>query len=202
MWDKPIGENILDGGAPWYGVYTCRDGKYISVGAIEPRFYSTFIWTLSSALQSSHPPKDSLAPAAFPPPSNIDYPHPQDQYNRATWPALKSFLTAAFKTKTRDEWAAVFVGTDSCVAPVLEAHEVGEDGDESGVGKGTEGAPPGPSPRLTRTPGKSVKGVYDTRRGFWKPPGEDTRDILVEAGYEGAQLESLVQEGEGKETKL
>jgi alpha-methylacyl-CoA racemase len=189
MWNRPVGENILDGGAPWYGVYTCLDGKFISVGAIEPRFYSTFIWTLSSALQSSS--------------SNLEMPHPKDQYDRTTWPALRQFLEAAFKTKTRDEWASIFIGTDSCVAPVLVPSEVGEEGDETGEGRGKEGGAPEPTPRLVRTPAKSVKGVYDGEgKGYWKAPGEDTRDILVGAGFTGPELERLIQEGEGRESKL
>jgi alpha-methylacyl-CoA racemase len=203
IWDKPVGENVLDGGAPWYGVYSCRDGKFISVGAIEPRFYSTFIWTLSSALQSFQASKDSLKSDALPHPYNVEYPRLQDQYNRSTWPALRRFLEAAFMTKQRDEWAAIFIGTDSCVAPVLEPSEVGEGGDETGKGRGKEGAVPDPSPRLVRTPGKSLKGVYDDHgKGLWKTLGEDTKDILIGAGFTGSELERLIEEGQGRETKL
>ncbi|KAF2788079.1 CoA-transferase family III [Melanomma pulvis-pyrius CBS 109.77] len=96
VWRRERGTNMLDGGAPYYGTYETKDGKYTAVGAIEPQFYAALLKGLSLS------------------PSNIP-----DRDDRAQWPALTSLLTKTFLTKTRDEWAAIFDGTDACCTPVL-----------------------------------------------------------------------------------
>ena len=99
-WTNRRGENIFDGSAHFYTTYECADGKYISVAAIEPRFYAQ----LREKLELTDP--------AFDP-----------QMDRAHWPALKARMAAVFRARTRAEWEHHFRGTDACVAPVLDFDE-------------------------------------------------------------------------------
>src|SRR3954451_496744 len=85
---------LLDGGAPFYDVYETADGEHVSVGALEPQFYAELLRLLGLT----------------------DAP---DRDDPAQWPALRAVFTARFKERTLSEWAAVFEGTDACVAPVL-----------------------------------------------------------------------------------
>jgi alpha-methylacyl-CoA racemase len=101
-WQDVRGSNLLDSGAPFYDTYSCADGRWVAVGALEPQFYAALLHGLD------------LDPAQLP-----------QQYNRAGWPVLRARFTEIFATRTRDEWAAVFSGTDSCVTPVLSLDEVG-----------------------------------------------------------------------------
>ncbi|MFI7602358.1 CaiB/BaiF CoA transferase family protein [Actinoplanes sp. NPDC049681] len=98
-WRDDRGVNLLDTGAPFYDVYRAKDGGYLAVGALEPQFYAEFIRL--------------LAPGG-------DLP---EQHDRARWPELRAAIAAAFATRTRQEWAAVFEGTEACVAPVLSLAE-------------------------------------------------------------------------------
>jgi alpha-methylacyl-CoA racemase len=100
-WTDERGANLLDGAAPFYDTYTCADGRFVAVGAIEPQFYRALL--------------DGLGLAADELPGQLD---------RSRWPELKARLAEIFATRTRDEWAAVFDGTDACVTPVLAFGEV------------------------------------------------------------------------------
>ncbi|KAK5058815.1 hypothetical protein LTR84_011079 [Exophiala bonariae] len=107
MWSGPRGTNTLDGGCPYYGTYETKDaGKYMSVGALEPQFYAELIKGLGFE------PADVL--------SGKDL---QRDDPRA-WPYMRELFTQRFKTKTRNEWEAIFDGTDACCAPVLEHQEM------------------------------------------------------------------------------
>ncbi len=97
LWDKPRGENLLDGGAPFYRTYRCLDAKYVAVGALEPKFFAALVDGLGLDAAGRAP----------------------RQYDRASWPAFHQEFAAAFATRTRDQWAAHFAGSDACVAPVL-----------------------------------------------------------------------------------
>ena len=99
-WGAPRGGNLLDGGAPFYGTYACADGKFLAVGPIEPQFFALFIQGLG-----------------------VDEADFAGRAEPATWPALRARIAAALRTRTRDEWAALFDGTDACVAPVLTMAE-------------------------------------------------------------------------------
>jgi len=99
-WHAQRGTNYLDSGAPFYEVYECADGKWFSVGPLEARFYAELLQRLE------------LDPAHLP-----------SREERANWPALRGIFAARFRTRTRDEWAAVFDGSDGCVAPVLSFAE-------------------------------------------------------------------------------
>lgn len=101
LWGDERGTNMLDTGAPYYDTYETADGKHFAVGAIEPQFYAQLLAGLG------------LDPATLP-----------DQNDMARWEELRTTFTEVFKTKTRDEWAAVFAGTDACATPVLAFGEV------------------------------------------------------------------------------
>jgi alpha-methylacyl-CoA racemase len=128
------GTNLLDTGAHFYDTYETKDGKYISLGSIEPQFYAEL-------LQKTGLDKETLP----------------NQMDRSQWRAMKQRLTALFKTKTRDEWCALMEGSDVCFAPVLTIPEAYKHPhnlarktfvDVAGVTQ------PGPSPRFSRTPGE------------------------------------------------
>ena len=95
LWSERRGANLLDGGAPFYRCYTCRDGKFVAVGALEPRFYAALLAGLA-----------------------ID-PEEAPQHDTAAWAALHERFAAVFATRDRDDWAAHFAGTEACVTPVL-----------------------------------------------------------------------------------
>ncbi|KAI9843392.1 MAG: hypothetical protein M1837_006418 [Sclerophora amabilis] len=107
LWDRRRGENMLDGGCPYYDVYETKvEGEFVAVGALEPQFYAALLKGLELS------PKDL-------PKGRREGP--------ATWPQLRAIFTRLFKTRTRREWEAVFDGTDACVTPVLDHGEL-EDG--------------------------------------------------------------------------
>ncbi|MEQ3552657.1 CaiB/BaiF CoA-transferase family protein [Pseudonocardia nematodicida] len=95
-WSDERADNLIDGGAPFYGTYVCADGRHIAVAALEPRFYAALLRGLG------------LADAELP-----------DQLDRVGWPVLRDRFAAVVSTRTRDEWASRFTGTDACVTPVL-----------------------------------------------------------------------------------
>ncbi len=130
-WADERGANLLDGGAPFYDTYTCADGGHVAVGALEPKFYAELLTGLG------------LAGEGLP-----------QQYDRAGWPELRDRFAAVFATRTRDEWAAVFDGTDACVAPVLTLHEAPDHphlAARSTLVESDGVRQPAPAPRFSRT---------------------------------------------------
>jgi alpha-methylacyl-CoA racemase len=132
LWREQRGGNLLDGGAPFYGVYETADGGHLAVGALEPEFYGELLQRLGL--------DDADLPA---------------QLDRDGWPALRQRLAALFRTRTREEWTELLAGTDACVAPVLSlaeapahAHNRARDTfvEVDGV------VQPAPAPRFSRTP--------------------------------------------------
>lgn len=101
-WLEARGSNIIDGGAHFYGTYETLDGKFVAIGSLEPQFYRELLEKLGLA--------DDPAFAA--------------QLDRSAWPDLRQKIAAAFKSKTRDEWDAVMLGSDVCYSPVLSISEV------------------------------------------------------------------------------
>ena len=99
LWSEARGANLLDGGAPFYRCYACKDGRFVAVGALEPQFYAALIAGLG------------LAPEAVP------------QFDFAGWPALHTRFEGIFASRDRDDWAAHFEATDACVTPVLTTAE-------------------------------------------------------------------------------
>ena len=107
-WNKPRGENLLDGGCPFYDVYECKDGGYMAVGALEPKFYRELVHGL-----------------------HLEQTLPHDkQYERETWASMKVAFLQRFLQKPRNEWERVFDGTDACCTPVLEQTELESKGYE------------------------------------------------------------------------
>lgn len=100
LWQDERGANLLDTGAPFYDVYECADGEYVAVGALEPQFYAQFLAGLGLSA-------DELP----------------EQMDRSGWPKLREVFTETFRQRTRDEWVAVFAGSDACVSPVLTMEE-------------------------------------------------------------------------------
>lgn len=132
-WRDERGENGLDTGAPWYDTYRCSDGRYVSVGAIESKFFADLLKLMG------------IAAERFP-----------DNMERACWPELRQALTEAFASKTRGEWCSVLEGSDACFAPVLSMGEAPRHPHMVARKTFVENAgilQPGPAPRFSRTPG-------------------------------------------------
>jgi alpha-methylacyl-CoA racemase len=130
-WQDRRGSNLLDGGCPFYGTYETADGEYMAVGALEKQFYAEFVERLDLG---------ALADA---------------RKDFARWPELRSAVAARFKTRTRDEWTAVFQGSDACVAPVLSLHEAPRHPHLAARSTFTEHSgitQPTPAPRFSATP--------------------------------------------------
>jgi alpha-methylacyl-CoA racemase len=130
-WSLERENNLLDGAAPFYTTYRCADGKWIAVGAIEPQFYAALIRGLGLELGLFEP-----------------------QHDRSQWAQRKQRLADSFATRTRDEWCAVFDGTDACVDPVLDMAEALQHPHHAARGtfpeiEGTR--QPAPAPRFSRT---------------------------------------------------
>jgi alpha-methylacyl-CoA racemase len=169
IWQDQRGANMLDTGAHYYEVYECADGGFLSVGAIEPQFYAVLL------------EKTGLA----------DDPDFAKQNDRSMWPVLKQRLAEVIATKPRDEWAAIFDGTDGCVAPVLGLTEATTH--PHNVARGNfvtrDGVTqPAPAPRFSRT-------AADIAR----PPahaGQHTDEVLQEwAGLDTGRLAELRASG-------
>jgi len=137
VWKDERGVNLLDSGAHFYDTYETGDGKWISIGSIEPQFY---------ALLREHAGlKDDPAFDA--------------QMDQSAWPGLKDKLTAVFKRKTRDEWCAIMDGTDICFAPVLSLAEAPKHPHNAARGTFVEQdgmIQPAPAPRFSATPAPPV----------------------------------------------
>ena len=168
-WTDVRGDNVLDTGAPWYDTYETRDGGYMAVGAIEPKFYAELLQRLQ------------LAPSELP-----------AQDDRAGWATLRDRLAAAFRAKTRDEWAQVFADSDACVTPVLDFDEAQAHPHaraRNGYVRVGDIAQPAPSPRFSRTPGAARR----------PPPerGAQGREALADWGFSADQIERLRALGVG-----
>jgi alpha-methylacyl-CoA racemase len=164
-WSEERGTNILDTGAPWYDVYETKDGKYVSIGAIEARFYEELVQKLDL--------KD------LPP-----------QHDRAQWPQMRAALAQAFRRRTRDEWCKLFEGSDACFAPVLsfsEAHSHPHNVARKAFVTVANVAQPAPAPRFSRTPG-AVRRAPPER-------GEGGRAALTDWGFAAQQIASLQSMG-------
>ncbi|HEX4881225.1 MAG TPA: CaiB/BaiF CoA-transferase family protein [Porticoccaceae bacterium] len=156
-------ENILDSGAHFYNVYETSDGKHVSIGSIEKKFYEELIETLG--LQDADLPK---------------------QMDRSQWPAMREKFAAIFRTKTRDEWCAIMENTDICFAPVLtleEAPRYHHNKDRNAFVEVGGQLHPAPAPRFSRTP-SSIKGPAPR-------PGANTETALAQWGVDGARIAQL-----------
>ncbi len=169
LWSDRRGDNVLDGAAPYYGVYETSDGKYVSVAAAEGKFYAELITRMG------------LDEAGLP-----------AQHDRARWPELRQRMEAAFRTRTRDEWTELLEGTDACFAPVLSLPEAVEHPHNRARHAFIEldgATAPAPSPRFSRTPAQATPGkvLLDDPDGTLAAWGLDDQDIagLRERGAVG-----------------
>lgn len=156
------GANLFDGGAPFYGCYTCSDGGMISIGSIEPQFYRQLLELCE-----------------------IDDPAFERQWDRDQWPALRGKLEAVFRTRTREQWCHLLEGTDVCFAPVLDFDEAPNHPHLRSRGTfihDADGVYPAPAPRFSRTPAAPGSRVQN---------GAQTTEILHELGLDEASLAAL-----------
>ena len=167
FWDERLGANVLDTGAPFYDTYETSDGKFISLGSLEPQFYAELM------------ERTGLASEGLP-----------AQMDRAGWETLRARFTELFKTKTRDEWDAILKATDACYAPVLTMSEAAADEhikarrtvvEIDGVQQ------PAPAPRFSRTKPEIVHPAP------WA--GQQTDSALADWGFEAGEIAKLRETG-------
>jgi alpha-methylacyl-CoA racemase len=164
FWQEERGTNLLDSGSPFYETYETKDGRHMAVGAIEPQFFAAFVKGLG-----------------------LDIEKLPQQNDREHWPEMHQKFGSIFATKTRDEWCAIFDGTDACVTPVLNLSEVANhphNQQRKLIIRGSDDhLEPAPAPRLSRTPGKA---------GTKRPEaGEHTERVLSQYGFSAAEIDKL-----------
>ena len=167
MWTTDRFSNRLDGGAFYYGSYECSDGKYISIGSLEPQFYALLLEK-----------------------AEITDPEFQDQLDEAAWPAKREKLIQLFKTKTRQQWCDLMEGTDVCFAPVLDLKEAPNH--PHNIERKTfvelDGViQPAPAPRFSRTQGEI--------QGPAAMAGEHTREVLSAWNFTDQEIGELQAAG-------
>ena len=165
LWRDERAVNLLDGGAPFYDTYRCADGRFVAVGALEPQFYAVLLERLGLTFDGA-------------------------QYDVAAWPAHRARLAAAFATRTRDEWAEHFAGTDACVAPVLSLTEAPHHPHLAARGTFAD-TPAGPVPRVA--PRFSATPAGDP--GPESAPGADTTAYLLGHGFAEEEVRDLLRSG-------
>ena len=166
-WTEGRRSNLLDGGAHFYDTYQCSDGKWVSIGSIEPQFYALLL------------EKTGISDPAF-----------KAQMDRGAWPDLKAKLAAVIATKTRDEWCALMEATDVCFAPVLDLDEAPRHAHNQARQTFVEVAgvtQPAPAPRFSKTPG-AIQGP---------PPAIGAHDVeaLQDWGFSEADVAALKANG-------
>ncbi|MDF1778434.1 MAG: CaiB/BaiF CoA-transferase family protein [Rhizobiaceae bacterium] len=167
VWDTQREHNMLDGGAPYYRCYETSDGKAISVGPIEPKFFAEMCEK-----------------------AGLEHVAPVEQVNKQNWSRLSADYAKVFRTKTRDEWAGIFADCDACVAPVLTFDEVEAHphNAERGIFFRQDGVmQAAPAPRFDRTPAGPVLSP--------RAPGADSAEVLALAGYAPEEIAAMKADG-------
>jgi alpha-methylacyl-CoA racemase len=164
-WNQPRGQNLLDGGAPFYDTYETADGKHVAVGAIEERFYKALLDVLGLGGVGSPVP---------------------DRADPGNWTALRTLFADTLRTRTREEWAERAEGTDACLTPVLTPEEAREHPHNTARGTFVDvggSVQPAPAPKFSRTaPGDPAPP---------SAPRADTAAVLGELGLSEAEVERL-----------
>jgi alpha-methylacyl-CoA racemase len=163
FWSDERGTNLLDTGAHFYDVYECSDGKYISLGSIEPQFYAELL-KLSGLEGEKLPP----------------------QMDRSQWPAMKQRVAALVKTKTRDEWCRIMEGSDVCFAPVLAMGEAAAHPHNAARKTFIDIAgmmQPAPAPRFSRTPPEVMRPPAHA--------GQHSEEVLAAFGFPADEIRKL-----------
>ena len=171
MWNDAPGTNVIDGGSHFYDTYECADGRWISIAAIEPRFYALLRQALGLA----------------------DDPAFDAQMDRDAWPALKARLAAVFLSRSRNEWTALMEGTDICFAPVLSLREAPFHPHNVARSMFLEvdgSIQPAPAPRYSGTPLTPPTPA--------PVPGRDTYAVLETLGYERSRIERIASTPEAR----
>ena len=167
VWKTSMGSNLLDGGSHFYDTYECKDGKFISIGSIEPQFYALLCQI-----------------------ADLDEEVFGKQMSRDSWPEQKEEITKIFLNKSRDEWCDLMEGTDVCFAPVLDMSEAPKHPhnierktfiDLEGVTQ------PAPAPRFSRTEPEVVSSPSIV--------GEHTNEVLSSIGLSDEDISSLKTSG-------
>jgi alpha-methylacyl-CoA racemase len=167
VWPGERGDNLLDGGAPFYDTYETADGRYVAVGAIEMRFWSDLVKVLG------------LNPDELP--VHVD---------KNEWPRLRKIIAEAIGKYTRDELVARAEGTDACLTPVLTPWEAAEHPHNAARGTFVEiggVVQPAPAPKFDRTPPETPEAPHN--------PGADTDEVLAEYGLTPADITTLRTSG-------
>jgi len=165
LWRDERASNALDGGVPWYGVYDCADGGWITIGALEPQFWAVLLDKLG------------LTEAEL-----------GDRKDPGTWPAMRARLAAIFRSRPRDHWVALLQDSDACFAPVLSPAEAVEHAHNRARGI-FSGAPvqPMPAPRFSRAPTPLPDPA--------PVPGAQSRAVLEAAGFSMEEIEDYFRNG-------
>lgn len=167
IWQDRRGSNLLDSGTPFYDTYRCADGLHVAVACLEPQFFAEFARLLP-----------------------LDPEFAADQYDTSLWPGMRAMIEERIGRKTRDEWTAIFAGSDACVAPVLSFDEAADDdhnrrrGAHVKQGKLTR---PAPAPRFSRTQSAVAGLALNDARTTLSPfgLGDDEIDRLAKSGVIG-----------------
>jgi alpha-methylacyl-CoA racemase len=167
QWGGARGENLLDGGAPFYDTYETADGRHISLAPLEPKFFAQ----LAAAL-------------------GLESRFVQRQYDRRLWPEMRAAIATAVRQRSRDDWCALLEGSDACFAPVLSfeeaprhAHALAREAFITVDGV----VQPAPAPRFDRTPAAHPRPAPRL--------GEHTAEVLGEAGFAAGEIQQLIAQG-------
>jgi alpha-methylacyl-CoA racemase len=162
--------NLLDGGAPFYATYETADGRFVSIGALEPKFFAELAQRIG-----------------------LDERFVKRQYDRRCWPDMHEAMTTIMRGKTRDDWCALLEGSDACFAPVLTLAEAPDHPhararaafvDIGGVRQ------PAPAPRFSRSTPSTPTAAPEA--------GAHTEAVLAEAGFSADEIAALLAEGSAR----
>jgi alpha-methylacyl-CoA racemase len=170
-WGGPRGANLLDGGAPFYDTYETSDGKFVSIGALEPKFFAEMAKRIG-----------------------LDRRFVKAQYDRTQWPEMRAAMADTLRGKTRDEWCALLEGSDACFAPVLSLEEAPQHAHSVSRGGFVEVGgvvQPAPAPRFGRSTPEAPQPAPAI--------GTHTDAVLAEAGFSAAEIAALHAAGAARQ---